>query len=140
MNAWILGGGAFALGWWLGRRQMESGMTGGAFRAGYTRTATLRPSRRAGGGKRMRDCFPNVDVFGAVQDRHTCYPTKIDANNLTHGFPYPSCLPGGQIPDSQGGANIPVPMNACPEDLSTADAVAPAAVTGWGHYVGYPYG
>ena len=70
------------------------------------------PGRPA--GRHMRNCFANVDVFGAVQDRHTCYPTKLDANNLTNGFPYPTCLPGGQIPDNQGGNNIPVPADPCP--------------------------
>lgn len=95
------------------------------------------PGRPA--GPRMRNCFANVDVFGAVQDRHTCYPTKADANNRTNGFPYPSCLPGGQIPDNQGGNNIPVPVDACPEDQPAAGASPGPAATGWGHYVGYPY-
>lgn len=145
MNAWIIGGGAFALGWFLGRRGAHAEMV----RTGYDgmrRPMRMDPRGRGRGmgvpgrpgGPRMRNCFANVDVFGAVQDRHTCYPTKLDANNLTNGFPYPSCLPGGQIPDHQGGNNIPVPVDACPGD-QPAGAAPPGgpAAAGWGHYVGW---
>jgi hypothetical protein len=146
MNAWIIGGGAFALGWLLGRRGAHAGavMTG---YDGMRRPMRMRMDPRGRGmgvpgrpgGPRMRNCFANVDVFGAVQDRHTCYPTKLDANNKTNGFPYPSCLPGGQIPDNQGGNNIPVPVDACPEDQPSGTAASPGgpAATGWGHYVGW---
>lgn len=51
-------------------------------------------------------CFANVDVFGNVQDRATCYPTKLDANNKTNGYAYPTTWPGGQIPWTGGQGHM----------------------------------
>jgi hypothetical protein len=138
MNAWIIGGGAFVLGWFLGKSSVES-----HYLTGYDGRPVRRGAARGRGGSRggrpgrqMKNCFANVDVFGAVQDRHTCYPTKADANNLTNGYPYPSCLPGGQIPDNQGGNNIPVPVDACGPTAPAggSSAAAPADAAGWGYY------
>jgi hypothetical protein len=86
--------------------------------------------RRAMSHGRM--CFANVDVFGNVQDRTTCYPTKIDANNKSNGYPYPPTNPGGQIP-WQGGEGhwIHIPLDA-------PTTLPPAAKTATGYYP-HPY-
>jgi hypothetical protein len=50
-----------------------------------------------------RLCYPNVDIMNSIQDRTTCYPTSLDAQNKTNGFPFPTTAPGGQI-SGQGPA------------------------------------
>lgn len=78
-----------------------------------------------GGHGRIRFCYPNVDVLGSIQDRTTCYPTKLDADNKTNGFPYPPTAPGGQI-SGQGGKPRRV--------LVSDEAATPVATSGY--YVG----
>jgi len=65
----------------------------------WSLTRLYGPDQRTWPQGERKLCYPNVDIFNSIQDRTICYPTKVDADNKTNGFPFPTTAPGGQLRD-----------------------------------------